>query len=63
VLTGSPWNKTSIGAAMQALRDDFVPISDARASAGYRLNVAQNMLLKYFQEDTRPDEPSSVLEI
>ena len=62
-LTGSAWNRDTIDRAMAALDEDFVPIDDARASAAYRMTAAQNMLLKYFLEDTRPDEPHSVLDL
>ncbi len=62
-LTGSEWNRDTIDRAMAALDEDFVPIDDARASAAYRMTAAQNMLLKYFLEDTRPDEPHSVLDL
>jgi xanthine dehydrogenase small subunit len=39
-------------AAMAAMADDFQPLSDMRASAGYRLQSAQNMLLRYLHEAT-----------
>ena len=62
-LTGSAWNRAAIDRAMTALTGDFAPISDARASSAYRMTAAQNMLLKYFLEDTRPGEPCSVLDL
>ena len=34
-------------AAADALAEDFTPISDMRASADYRQQVAANLLLKY----------------
>jgi xanthine dehydrogenase small subunit len=37
-------------AAMEALAKDFAPISDMRASAGYRMTVAQNLLRKALAE-------------
>ncbi len=36
--------------AQHALREDFQPISDARASADYRIRVAQNLLQRFFIE-------------
>jgi xanthine dehydrogenase small subunit len=33
---------------MAAMAEDFAPISDMRASAGYRLKVAQNLLMKFY---------------
>jgi xanthine dehydrogenase small subunit len=47
-LQGQPWNQLTVGSAMQALEDDFTPISDLRASAGYRMQVAKNMLQRLF---------------
>ncbi|WP_298837767.1 xanthine dehydrogenase small subunit [uncultured Roseobacter sp.] len=51
-LTGAHWTQASVEAAMQALAKDFTPLSDMRASAGYRLETAQNMLRRYWLEDT-----------
>ena len=38
--------------ALPAFAEDFTPLSDMRASAGYRLETAANMLLRYFLERT-----------
>ncbi len=51
-LIGQPWIAATIDRAMQAFAQDFVPLSDMRASAGYRLQTAANMLRRYFLEDT-----------
>ena len=53
---GQPWNESTAQAAMAALAHDFTPLSDARASAPYRLQVAQN-LIKRFWLETRRDSP------
>ncbi|MFK7763699.1 MAG: xanthine dehydrogenase small subunit [Roseobacter sp.] len=50
-LLGAPWAKPTIEAAAHALASDFSPLSDMRASAGYRMNAAQNMLHRYWLED------------
>ena len=47
---GKPWNEETIKGAMQALAEDFTPISDMRASADYRLRAAQNLLRRFFLE-------------
>ncbi|MCB2130745.1 MAG: FAD binding domain-containing protein, partial [Rhodobacteraceae bacterium] len=60
-LTGKPFSLETVTAALPAFADDFTPLSDMRASAGYRLNAAQNMLLRYFHE--RTGLPESVLEV
>jgi xanthine dehydrogenase small subunit len=52
-LNGQPWNEASLAAAQAALAEDFKPLTDMRASAGYRLQVAQNLLKRLWLE-TRP---------
>ncbi len=51
-LTGLLLDQSSIDSAQQALNQDFSPISDARASAGYRLQVAKNLLQRLLLETT-----------
>jgi xanthine dehydrogenase small subunit len=50
-LRGQPWTEDTIAAAWDAWEADFQPMSDMRASAGYRLETARNMLIRYFLED------------
>jgi xanthine dehydrogenase small subunit len=49
-LVGQPWTLGTIEAAIPAFARDFMPLSDMRASAGYRLESAGGMLLRYFAE-------------
>jgi xanthine dehydrogenase small subunit len=49
-LTGQPWTEATVTAAAAALAADFQPLTDARASAAYRLRAAQNMLLRYWHD-------------
>lgn len=49
-LLDQPWTEDTVRAAMPLFRDDFVPLSDMRASAEYRQLTAQNMLLRYFHD-------------
>jgi len=49
-LTGRPWTAETVEAAAIALAQDFAPITDMRASAGYRLEAAQNMIRRAFLE-------------
>lgn len=51
-LQGRPFTRETVEAAMPAFAGDFTPLSDMRASAGYRLETAANMLLRYFLERT-----------
>jgi xanthine dehydrogenase small subunit len=56
-LEGSPFDEASVARAAVALAEDFSPITDMRASAGYRLKAAQNMLRRFHLEtggDARP---------
>lgn len=49
-LSGSPWTDETITSAMTALREDFTPLTDMRASSDYRMKAAQNLLRKVFLE-------------
>jgi xanthine dehydrogenase small subunit len=46
-LAGRPWDEATREKAAAALAEDYSPISDMRASAAYRLAVAQNLLRKF----------------
>ena len=54
-LIGQPWSQETVRNALQGLAQDFQPLSDMRASAAYRLEAAQNMLLRYFADLTGMD--------
>lgn len=49
-LINSPWSEISIRDGMAAMASDFEPLSDVRASASYRMETAQNMLLRVWYE-------------
>lgn len=55
-LRGQDWCEATLRAAMDALARDYAPLSDARASSGYRLRAAQNLLRRFWLE-TRPVDP------
>ena len=57
-LTDKAWNEENVRAAMQAVAQDFAPLSDMRASAGYRLRIAQNLLLRFFHESASGHQPA-----
>jgi xanthine dehydrogenase small subunit len=57
-LLGQRWNEATLTAAQAALGSDFAPLDDMRASAGYRLRVARNLLQRFWLE-TRPGAPAS----
>jgi xanthine dehydrogenase small subunit len=49
-LRGQPWNADTVMAAQTALRTEFQPISDMRASAAYRQTVLVNLLHRFWLE-------------
>ena len=55
-LLGQPWDEAALQAAQTALAVDFKPLSDMRASSGYRMQVAQNLLRRFWLE-TRAENP------
>jgi xanthine dehydrogenase small subunit len=55
-LAGRTWDEDTLGAAMAALREDYAPLSDMRASSTYRMQAAQNLLRRFWYE-TRFDAP------
>ncbi len=55
-LLGQRWDEAAVLAAQAALARDFKPLSDMRASADYRMQVAQNLLRRFWLE-TRPQAP------
>lgn len=59
-LIGQPWSLETIKAAQTALPADFRPISDMRASAAYRMQAAQNLLLRVWHQ-TQGDARVSLL--
>ena len=49
-LVGNAFAEAAFAEAANALADDFMPLSDMRASAAYRLQGAQNLLRRFFLE-------------
>ncbi|MFW5654696.1 MAG: xanthine dehydrogenase small subunit [Roseicyclus sp.] len=60
-LLGRPWTAETVAAARPRFAEDFTPLTDMRASAGYRLETAANMLTRHFHEMS--GLPVSVLEV
>jgi xanthine dehydrogenase small subunit len=61
-LRDRPWTEATIAKGRAALARELAPISDMRASAGYRLLAAQNLLTKFFIETSAPAFATRVLE-
>ncbi len=59
-LLGQPFDRRAVERAQRAVVEDFQPISDARASASYRLAVSQNLLGRLFIELFERKTPTRV---
>ena len=55
-MLGQTWEARTIEAAKTAMAQDYEPLTDWRASAEYRSQVAQNLLQRFFLE-TSSSEP------
>jgi xanthine dehydrogenase small subunit len=55
-LLGRAFNEASVRDAMASLARDFQPLDDLRASAAYRMQVAQALWWRFWLE-TRPQQP------
>jgi xanthine dehydrogenase small subunit len=60
-LVGKDWSEATVEAAAAAMAGDFTPMSDMRATAGYRMLAAQNLMRRYFLDLN--GVPVSVLEV
>lgn len=49
-LIGKTWNRDNVEEAMELVKEEFTPISDARSSADGRTVMAANLLLKFWSE-------------
>jgi len=59
-LINQPWDTQTLEIAIEALANDFSPISDFRASAEYRLGVSQNMLRRLFLDTQALQHPTRI---
>ncbi|MGB0664738.1 MAG: xanthine dehydrogenase small subunit [Pontibacterium sp.] len=59
ILLGKPWNHARIEEAQAAMAKLLTPMSDARASAGYRLRCAQNLLMRGFYQSAEKLQPTA----
>jgi xanthine dehydrogenase iron-sulfur cluster and FAD-binding subunit A len=49
-VVGQPWNEASVERMQQVLARTLTPISDARGSKEYRLEVAKSLIEKFYWE-------------
>src|SRR5215468_6158766 len=61
VLKGKPWTRATVAEGQLALRRDYAPITDMRASKDYRSLVAEKLLLKFFIETTEANAQTRVV--
>ncbi|HQT37969.1 MAG: xanthine dehydrogenase small subunit [Halothiobacillus sp. 20-53-49] len=59
-LLNQPWNEATVQAAAALLGQDFMPLSDFRASREYRLTVAMNLLKKFFIQQQNPRQATQI---
>jgi len=59
-LLGKPWSEATVEAALEAYDRDFTPLTDMRASAGYRSLAAKNLLRRFYAETTGTGAPLQV---
>jgi xanthine dehydrogenase small subunit len=58
-VVGRAFEEANCQDAIAALAQDFAPITDMRASASYRLKVAQNLLRRFFLEQGAGRQPKT----
>jgi xanthine dehydrogenase small subunit len=59
VLLGARWSQEIIDDAMEAMAQDYQPLTDWRASGDYRMLASQNLLQRFYLETTT-NEPVQV---
>ena len=60
-LVGRAWTETGVSSVLDTLEQDFQPIDDMRASAAYRLQAAQNLIVRAWLESAGA-KPTRVLD-
>jgi xanthine dehydrogenase small subunit len=61
---GMQWSETAIEKAAEALSADFNPLTDARGTSAYRLQIAGNMLRRfYLQNCARADSEAAPVRV
>jgi xanthine dehydrogenase small subunit len=49
-LRGQVWSEETVEAAVGSFAKDFTPLTDMRATAAYRMKVAENLLRRFWLE-------------
>lgn len=50
-LVGQPFSEATIAAAAEALKRDFIPLSDVRGTAAYRIEAAAALLWRLWHRE------------
>jgi xanthine dehydrogenase small subunit len=56
-LIGKAWSLETVDQATLAFAQDYQPLTDWRATSDYRLKTAENLLTRFFLEQTASDQP------
>lgn len=56
-LIGQSWSRETLKAVAPLLKEDFTPMSDHRGSAWYRSQLAQNLLIGFYEELAQQNGP------
>ncbi len=59
-IVGSQLYSVSIKKTLDALKDDFKPLSDHRGTSWYREQVARNLLLGFFEEALKKEKANTI---
>ena len=62
-LTDKIWSEETAIKASKLITRDFVPISDQRASAKYRTNVASNLFVRFWRELNKQEQDLEVVSL
>jgi xanthine dehydrogenase small subunit len=61
-VVGRPWDEATLVAAQTAFAGEFAPLTDVRGSAAWRMQVARNLLRRFWLE-TRPEAPLAAADV
>ncbi|RXZ45471.1 xanthine dehydrogenase small subunit [Crenobacter cavernae] len=58
VLNGASWDEAAVQKAMEAMDQDYQPMTDMRATKEYRMTTAKNLVYRFYLETTGEFEAS-----
>lgn len=61
LVQGQPWCEATLAQAEAALKAEFTPLTDMRATEDYRQLATARLLRKFFVETTQPEQSTRVL--